>query len=1139
MEGRVDIVERDPLTHVLTGVQAIPRLLVAQRARDHAEGRHTAAFVSGYPGSPLAGLDTTIQRFPGLAEHDIHFAAGLNEELAATAVWGSQLELPGRPLQRDGVVGMWFAKSPGLDRAADAIRHANTMGGHPRGGVLALVGDDPGCASSTLPSSSERTLAALSMPVFSPRSSADIVRLGQHGVALSRLTGLWVGLKIVAGVAEGIGVVEPADLSPPIVVPEVEWNGAPWAYEQRRIAMGAMALAAEDDLFGPRWHALEQYLEVNPINRVHGCQHGAWLGIVAGGHTYDAVVQALSDLGVRAADLTRHGIRLLELAALHPLSRSGLRAFAADLDTVLVVEEKAAFLEPHIAALLYGAHTGEIVGERDRAGRPLIPRGGALTAARLVEPLRRVLQGRIELAPTRSRIAVAVEVSGAERGPYFCSGCPHNRSTVVPDGALVGLGIGCHAMAITVPDRQEMVTGITQMGGEGAHWIGQAPFNETSHVFQNLGDGTLAHSGQLAIQACIAAGVNITFKILFNGGIAMTGAQAVQGGLSVPELTRKLAAEGVARIVVCADDVDRYRRVRRRLADGVTVCSRDRLDEAQRELQGTPGVTVLIYDQLCAAESRRLRRRGTLPARTTRVVINEEVCEGCGDCGAKSNCLSVEPVMTELGRKTRIDQTSCNTDYSCLDGDCPSFVTLEVVEGPAPRPRDLPGEPPEPERPAVAAPFNLVLVGVGGTGIVTVNRVLAVAGDLDGFVVSGVDQLGSSQKAGAVTSHLRLAPSGWAESGSNRVSVGAADTLLGFDVLVAASPAVLEVAAPDRSHATVSTSVVPTGQMVFDADRTFPDVASLRTRIDAATASARYLDAASASTALFGTREQANVLLLGAAYQSGAIPISAVAIERALELNGVAVDTNVAAFKWGRVAAHDPAAFSAAVDGPTSSAERPFDIAALLDGLSVEGPSLELAADRARRLVEYQSVKTARAYLATVNGVWRAERAVTERTDFTDAVARGLFHVTAYKDEYEVARLLIDERFRAQLERQHPNATRIRYQLHPPVLRALGLRRKIGVSAHWRPALRAMAAGKALRGTWADPFGRTAVRRLERRLLDEYGAMVRTLTADLGTDNYERSVEAAAAVLSVRGYEHLKIDAYQRYHERLETIIDS
>ena len=1111
---------------LLTGVQAIARMLVEQHAADARAGLSTASFVSGYQGSPLGGLDQTLARATELQENaGLTLVPAVNEELAATAIWGSQVEVPGHGRSVDGVVGVWYGKAPGVDRAGDPLRHGNMCGAHPSGGVLVLAGDDPSCKSSTIPCISERTLMAYGLPVLYPGTAEEIVRLGRYGIVLSRASGMWVGMKITSDVADGVYAFDGvSDL--PITVPELDWEGTPWRYRQYPMLVPPGSLEAEAQMYGPRWAMVRAFLAANPINTVEFDAPGAWLGIVAGGKAFTDVRQALRDLDLDDDALARAGVKLLRLGMIHPIERDKLREFAIGVDTVLVVEEKSAFVESAVRDALYGLPDAPaVIGSADATGAPLVPVAGELTAGALTGPLRRVLGDRVELAPPR-REPAALPLLAVGRTPYFCSGCPHNRSTLVPEGAVAGGGIGCHAMVAFTGRPESEVSSITQMGGEGAQWIGQAPYTDAGHMFQNMGDGTFAHSGQLAMQACIAAGVSITYKLLFNRAVAMTGGQDAAGGLEVPALTAKLLAEGVAKIIVCADEPERFRDLAP-LPSGVALWPRERLDDAQRVLAETPGVTVLVYDQRCAAESRRLRKRGAIPVRTTRVVINEAVCEGCGDCGVKSNCLSVQPVETELGRKTRIDQTSCNTDYSCLAGDCPSFVTVEAGSGSTARP-ESPEPPPVPdvERPTSGDVF---LAGIGGTGIVTVNQVLGSAAVRDGFAVHGVDQTGLSQKAGPVTSHLRIAHDAAQLGPANRV--GTAGCYLAFDVLVGADARYLGYASPETTTAVVSTSPVPTGSMVRDPGVAAPDVPALVERITGRSRAVVALDAQAAANPLFGDAMPANLLLVGAAYQSGALPVSAEAIEWAIELNGVAVAANTAAFRWGRVAVADPDAFAAATAGVAPIAPPTWTELGEL-----AGETRRLAGIRAQLLADYQDPRTARRYVNDLLTVWRAERRLGEDTAFSEAVARGLHKLTAYKDEYEVARLLTDPAFEARLAAEVPGGTGLRYRLHPPTLKALGRQQKIAFGPWMRPVLQALARGKALRGTPLDPFGRAPIRQLERALRDEYRALVLRLAAELSADSYSTAVAAAEAADLVRGYEDVKLAGVRRYRARLAEL---
>jgi indolepyruvate ferredoxin oxidoreductase len=1120
---------------VLTGVQAIARALVEQHQRDARAGLRVATFVSGYQGSPLGGVDRMLAGMPDvLRANDITFVPGLNEELAATSVWGSQAVLPAGQPTHDGVVGVWYGKGPGLDRATDALRHANMYGANPHGGMLLLVGDDPASKSSTVPAVSERSLAALGIPVLFPRNAREVVSMAMHGVALSRASGCAVALKIVADVADGAWSVDGSIADVDIVVPEIDWEGRPFVYRQRPMAAPADSLEAEADLYGPRAEVVRAYGAANVLDVVELDPPDATVGIAATGTTFDAVRQALKDLGADDFALYHAGVRLLRIGMPTPLGPDAVRSFATGLEEILVVEDKTAFVESQVREILYGAAGApRIMGKRDANGRLLIPAGGELTAGRLLAPLRRVLGGRLELRKAPPP-ALTLDVLPATRAAYFCSGCPHNRSTAVPEGSLAGGGIGCHTMVTMSSRTDSAVTGLTQMGGEGSQWIGQAPFTDVGHLFQNVGDGTFFHSGQLAVQACVAAGVNITYKLLYNEVVAMTGAQDAEGALTVAKLTHKLTAEGVRQIIVCADEPQRHRK--RAMAKGTLVWHRDRLDEAQRLLRDVPGVTVLIYDQHCAADARRQRKRGTLPTRTTRVVINEAVCEGCGDCGVKSNCLSVQPVDTEFGRKTRIDQTSCNTDYSCLDGDCPSFVTVEVQPGKkARRARPVPEPPtvPEVDGEPVTATHNVFFAGIGGTGIVTVTQVLATAALRAGYEVESLDQIGLSQKAGPVVSHLRFA--GGRLDPSNRLTPGSADCIVAFDLLAVADAKNLAYGDPGRTISVASTSKTPTGEMVYDTSVAYPETPQLLNRLDHVSRSLHSFDALSAAHELFGNTASANLLLVGAAYQTGALRLPLACIEEAIEINGVAVEANLAAFGWGRAAVADPTRFADAVAPPRDRQPvGPPD--AVMAGSSITGRVGDLVARRAAQLVGYQNEKVARRYVTTLQTVWEAERAVSDRTEFSEAVARGLYKFTAYKDEYEVARLLTDPQFVADVRAEVPTGEKLTYRLHPPVLRAIGRTQKIGFGPRSHVVLRTLAKGKRLRGTMFDPFGHAHVRRVERALLAEYVEIVTDLAADLDATGYDRAVEIAWLADVVRGYEGVKLANIEVYHDRLREL---
>ena len=1131
---------------LLSGVQALVRLPLDQHRADKRRGLNTATLISGYRGSPLGGLDLTLERNPGLLrEHNVVFLSGVNEDLGATAVYGSQLANLFPQPKYDGVLGMWYGKGPGVDRTGDIFKHANFAGVGRHGGVLALGGDDPLSKSSTIPSHSEVAFYDALFPVLFPGNTQEILDLGRLGFELSRYSGLWVGFKIVTNVADEIAIAEVAPDRIVIADPGFVYEGRPWQARQTPMLMPPWGLEAEREIHYGRLEAAKMFAAANRLNRITIPTPDAWLGIVAPGKTYYDLREALTELGLDNAALRQYGIRLLKLEMLFPMEPGTVREFARGLEEILVVEEKRAFCEMFIRDILYNqAERPRVVGKSDENGRPLVPADSELDADRIAQIVAARLERRVHLDSITARVALleALRQRPApltlSRQPYFCSGCPHNRSTVLPEGSMASAGIGCHGMALLM-DRKTM--GLTHMGGEGAQWVGMAPFTETKHLFQNLGDGTFFHSGSLAIRQAVASSANITYKILYNSAVAMTGGQDAAGAMPVPELTRSIAAEGVKRIIVMTDEPDKYPKSTM-WAPGVEVWHRDRLDEAQRLLRDIPGVTVLVYDQRCAAEKRRLRKRGKLPDPAMRVVINEAVCEGCGDCGVKSNCLSVHPVETEFGRKTQIHQSSCNKDYSCLNGDCPSFLTVvpRITKKKERRvfivDQTLPAPPfNEPED------ANIFMMGIGGTGVVTVNQILGTAALLDGKHVRGLDQTGLSQKGGPVVSHLKIFEH--ATESSNKVSAGSADCYIGFDVLVATTPQNLDHARPDRTIAVVSTSQVPTGAMVTSTTVEFPEANGLITSIDRVTRKDEnvYLDALGLAETLFDDHMAANMIVLGAAWQAGAIPVSADAIEDAIKLNGVSVQMNTQAFRAGRLLVADPAWVQTVtrrrLGAVASTPELSKEARALVDRVDAAEELRRLLEIRVPELIAYQSAAYAREYVGFVRRVREAEAAaVPGETRLSEAVARYLFKLMAYKDEYEVARLHLKTDIARALEAEFPGGVTLQYNLHPPIFRALGLKRKIKLGTWFERCFRTLAAMKTLRGTWIDPFGFAAVRRVERQLPGEYRGLVDKALVGLSPESYERAVKLASLPDVIRGYEDIKLENVQRFRDQVRAL---
>ncbi len=1133
---------------LLTGIQALARIPIEQLRRDRAAGLHTAAFLSGYPGSPLGGLDQEIARAAAMVpDLPIVHQPAVNEELGATSVMGSQLAAARPDAVYEGVVGFWYGKAPGLDRAGDALRHGVFCGSSANGGAVVLVGDDPSCKSSTMPSSSDATLVDLHMPILYPGTIAECVELGLHAVAMSRATGLWSAMKIVTPIADGAGLVTLPALTHDPVLPVMEVDGKPWVSHPTAKFLGRRMLDVEREFREVRLPLAHDYGVANGLNLVTADPGDAWIGLVATGFTYYELLDALRRLGLRdRRQIEDAGIRLLHLRMPVPFDAGLVRQFATGVSEVVVVEEKNPTLEWLIKDALYGAgHHPTVLGKTHEDGRVLMRSWGRLDADAILPGLRERLAARLDdrLAPLPEEPQRRLIPLSVTRTPFFCSGCPHNWGVKVPEGALVGAGTGCHGMTLLMDeDRVGETIGITAMGNEGAQWVGMEPFVEGDHLFQNFGDGTFFHSGQLAIQHCIAAGKHMTFKILYNGTVAMTGGQDQPGSVGVAELATILLAHGATKVTITTDDPRKYRHAE--LPEGVAVHDRSEIVAVQEDLRATPGVTILIHDQDCAAELRRARRRGRLQMPGRRVVINHRICEGCGDCGDVSNCLSVRPLETPLGRKTTIDQASCNFDYSCLRGDCPAFMTVEAPPAASQPGSEAAGEVPDPPGPARADSTRIRMAGIGGTGVVTAAQVLATGAMLDGWQVRGLDQTGLSQKAGPVVSDVIMARPG--QGASNLVGDFDADLMLGFDALVAASDQCIR-AAGEGTALVASVSETPTGWMISHPDIDYPtdeavDRLSSRSRSDA-----RHLvDATSLAEALVGTAEPANVFLLGVAVQAGHLPVTVGALERAIDLNGVAVEANRAALDWGRRWAHDPAAVEqvAAARGRAPAPEvtvpeLPPRLVALVNEVpGATGALTELLTMLAADLVAYQDQDYATSFLQRVRAAATAERAVDpSSTALTEAVARNLHKLMAYKDEYEVARLmLVPEAASAATQVVGPDAA-FAWQLHPPMLKALGLKEKIEVGAWATPAVKALRAGKRLRGTRLDPFGRTELRRLERELPGEYVEALARVYPRLNAANLADAVALAWLPDHVRGYEDLKRRRIGEYRERLAAAL--
>ena len=1146
LSDKFDLAETRQL---LTGTQAIVRLMLMQKARDDHAGLNTAGYVTGYRGSPIASLETAFQRVEALlSSHQITFHPGLNEDLAATAVWGTQqAELRGEG-KYDGVFAVWYGKGPGVDRSGDAFRHANHAGTSKHGGVLALMGDDHTCESSTSAHQSEFAFVDAMIPVLNPAGVQEILDYGVLGLALSRYAGVWVGLKCVKDNIESTATVDGRIDRVTVRLPGVDDYAMPDG--GLNIRRGDSALAKEARLHDHKRPAILAFARANALDRIE-LSGGSTprVGVITAGKSYLDTQQALEELGIDEVRAAALGLRLMKVAMTWPLEPRGVEAFAKDLDLILVIEEKRSLIETQVKEQLFDTKDRpRVLGKKDEFGRWLFPAKGALDPIDIAVAVGERLLAATPDKQLEQRVAdlkamIAARSSGSElfpRVPHFCAGCPHNSSTVVPEGARAYAGIGCHYMALWMDRETE---GFTQMGGEGANWIGEAPFSTRRHVFQNLGDGTYIHSGSLAIRAAVAAGTTITFKLLYNDAVAMTGGQKLDGGLSVQQMVAQIRAEGVDRIYVVTDEPGKYGTGD--FPAGVTVHHRHDLAFVQRTLIDVPGVSVLVYDQTCAAEKRRRRKRGTMPDPDIRVAINAEVCEGCGDCGVKSNCIAIQPLETSLGRKRTIDQSACNKDLSCLDGFCPSFVTLEgaTVKRPSVAPPDARRQPADvlsrlssPQLPELRKPYAILVTGVGGTGVVTVSAVLAQAAHLAGKGFGSIDVTGLAQKGGAVACHMRIAERPQ-DIHAIRIGTAHADLVLGGDLVVTATNKILDAVRPGATAVVYSTYELTTGAFARDPGHDVPGDAlrtKIETRVDGGALAA--LDAHTMAMSFFGDSIYANMLLLGYAYQLGHVPIGDRAIEEAIALNAVEVDRNQAAFRLGRLAAFDPVAVTQLAPKPDASrVERPVGWDAI-------------TARRGRHLAAYQDEALAARYTARIATLANLERDVMPgHTGLSEAAAEGYFKVLAYKDEYEVARLFSNGDFKAALAQQFDGVRRINFHMAPPLLarrdKLTGHPRKMRLGPWLMPVLRVLAMGRLIRGTVFDVFGYASERRREREMITEYEALLDRIERVLTPVNHETCVALASLPLAIKGFGHVKAAAIKRAEvqkaqllERLSTV---
>jgi indolepyruvate ferredoxin oxidoreductase len=1141
----------------LSGIQALVRLPMMQKLRDEKAGLNTAGFVSGYRGSPLGGLDENLWKAKGhLEAKSIRFVPGVNEDLAATAVWGTQtVDLIG-PAKYDGVFAMWYAKGPGVDRCGDVFKHMNHAGTARNGGVLLVAGDDHGAYSSTLPHQSDHIFAACMIPVLYPSNVQEYLDLGVHGWAMSRFSGLAVAFKALADTVESSASVDADPFRVDVKIPQ-DFALPEGGLNTRlsAIPLGQQARNQEALMQDYKIYAALAYARENKLNRTTIDSPDAKLGIIASGKSYVDVLEALEELGIDEAMAAKVGLRLFKVAMIWPLEPEGVREFAQGLDEILVVEEKRQVVEYQLKEQLYNWRDDvrpRVIGKFDEKGEWVAPRGewllppkadfsvaqvarviaGRITRLNLDERTRDLIRARLAFLEAKDAVLMKA-VTTPFRPAFYCSGCPHNTSTKVPEGSFALAGIGCHVMATSIYPEMNKLT--THMGGEGAPWIGQAAFSKVPHVFQNLGDGTYFHSGYLAVRAAIAANVSITYKILYNDAVAMTGGQPVDGTTSVPLIARQMAAEGVKRIALVTEDLSRYEN-RSALPAEVTLYDRSKMDDVQRELREIPGVTVLIYDQTCAAEKRRRRKTGEFPDVAKRMVINEAVCEGCGDCGIQSNCVAILPKETEFGRKRAIDQSACNKDYSCAKGFCPSFATIEGgtlrknKAGASKKDGDDGWGPlPTPALPSIAAPYNILINGIGGTGVITVGALMGMAAHLEGKGASVLDMTGMSQKNGSVTSHVKIAETP-DRLRAQRIATGEADLVLGCDMLTVGAFDAISKMRPGRTVVVANLHEQPTGTFAQQRDWEFPtgQVRSLIVEAVGGESGVAFLDATRLATALMGDSIAANLFMLGYAWQKGLVPLSEAALLRAIELNGVAVASNQRSFLWGRRAAVD--------------LKRVERTAIPAQPVVVQMPqSLDnVIKKRVEFLTGYQDAAYAAQYETLVARVREREAGLGLGNTLAMAVATSYAKLMAYKDEYEVARLYTDGRFALQLHSQFEGKFSVKFNLAPPLFAKKDARGHL-VKAEfgswmWR-AFTLLAKLKGLRGTAFDVFGYTAERRMERALVTEYRDMIEALLPSLDAANHAVAVELAALPEQIRGFGHVKEKAVAEYRVRKQELL--
>ncbi len=1137
----------------LTGTQALVRLLLMQKAQDERQGLKTAGFVSGYRGSPLGMVDQQLWKAKKfLDKAEVNFLPAINEDLAATACLGVQRVALDPKRTVDGVFAMWYGKGPGVDRSGDALKHGNVYGTAKQGGVLVVCGDDHGCVSSSTPHQSDLALQAWSMPLVHPGNVAEYLEFGLYGWALSRFSGAWVGFKAISEVVESGMTVDldavPMDFELPVD------HTPPTNLHIRAVDLPSLELESR---LAHKIDAVLAFAKVNSIDKHIVVSPRATLGIVTVGKAHYDFMEVLRRLDLDPNALAAAGVRVYKVGLVYPLEPTRIREFAQGLTDMLVIEEKAPVVERQIKELLYhlpDAQRPRVVGKSDEHGAPVLSALGELRPSRIMPTVADWL-ARLNPALDRRHLVVdfltpcllSNSADAVRRQPYFCSGCPHNTSTKLPDGSRALAGIGCHFMASWM---ERGTSGLIQMGAEGVDWAAHSRFTTEKHVFQNLGDGTYYHSGYLAIRQAIAAKANITYKILYNDAVAMTGGQPVDGQTSVPQIARQVEAEGVKRLVVVSDDIDKYEGHHGLFPAGTTFHDRAELDAVQRELREIAGVTVLIYDQTCAAEKRRRRKKGEFPDPDKRIFINESVCEGCGDCGQASNCLSVVPVETDFGRKRVIEQSSCNKDFSCVNGFCPSFVSVHGAKlkkragaafGPADLAREIAAiQPPAPW--AWTGPFDMLVTGVGGTGVVTVGALVTMAAHLEGKQSSVLDFMGFAQKGGAVLSFVRVAPT---QDLLNQVRIDTqqADVLLACDMVVGASADALATIKAGRTVILANTHELPTAAFVRNPDASLQAdalLAKMRHAVGEGQDLLASIDAQDIAKRLMGDTMPSNIIMLGACWQRGLVPVSFEALMRAIELNGVAVENNKTAFALGRLAIAAPEALRRLAGEQPGSAVQWFNFDQLDDKDGQPG----LVSRRKAFLTDYQDAAYASRYEALVQRVRAAETALGDAGEglrLTKAVARYYAKLLAIKDEYEVARLYTDGKFEAALKAQFEDWDHLSFHMAPPLLSkpgADGRAKKIELGSWTFQALKTLAKFKGLRGGALDLFGKTEERRIERQLVRDYEALVDELLAHLSPDKLDVAVKLARLPEGIRGYGHVKLANVVTVRAQWKDLLD-